>query len=55
MLRDIDTDFVLIGHSEQRSHLRENSKDITSKITSAIEENLRVVFCIGEDSDVKKK
>ena len=55
MLRDIDTDFVLIGHSEQRSHLREDSKAITSKITSAIEENLRVVFCIGEDSDVKEK
>ena len=55
MLRDIDTDFVLIGHSQQRSHLREDSRAITSKITSAIEENLRVVFCIGEDSDVKKK
>ena len=33
MLRDIHTDFVLIGHSEQRSHLREDSKAITSKIT----------------------
>ena len=55
MLRDIDADFVLIGHSEQRSYLREDSSVITSKITSAIEENLRVVFCIGEDSDVKKK
>ena len=55
MLRDIDTDFVFIGHSEQRSHLREDSGAITSKITSAIEENLRVVFCIGEDSDVKIK
>ena len=55
MLRDIDTDFVLIGHSEQRSHLREDSKAITEKIINAIEENLRVVFCIGEDSDVKKK
>ena len=55
MLRDINTDFVLIGHSEQRSHLREDSKDISEKIINAIEENLRVVFCIGEDSDVKKK
>ena len=55
MLRDIDTDFVLIGHSEQRSYLREDSKAISEKIINAIEENLRVVFCIGEDSDVKEK
>ena len=55
MLRDINTDFVLIGHSEQRSYLREDRKVISEKIINAIEENLRVVFCIGEDFDVKEK
>ena len=31
MLRDINTDFVLIGHSEQRSYLREDSGAIISE------------------------
>ena len=55
MLRDINTDFVLIGHSEQRSYLREDKGAISAKIINAIQENLSVVFCIGEDFDTKEK
>ena len=48
MLRDINTDFVLIGHSEQRSYLREDKGAISAKIINAIQENLRKKSLFGQ-------
>lgn len=40
---------TILGHSERRNHFKESNKLINSKIKSAIDNNLKVVLCIGED------
>ena len=54
MLSDLGVEYVLIGHSEQRALLIENNKVISNKIEKAINENLNIILCIGEDLNTKK-
>ena len=53
MLRDLSVDYVLVGHSEQRSYLKEEASIISAKVKDALEQNLSVVFCVGEDKAIK--
>ena len=54
MLKNIGAHFVIIGHSENREK-GENDKLINLKIKSALKAKLKVIFCIGETLDQKKK
>jgi triosephosphate isomerase len=42
---------TILGHSERRIHFKESNKLINSKVKNAIANNLKVILCIGEDSD----
>ena len=53
MLNDFSTEFVLIGHSEQRDHLNEDNITLRSKLDSAIQNGISAIFCIGEPTEVK--
>ena len=46
--------YVIIGHSENRKK-GENNKLINLKIKSALKANLKVIFCIGETLNEKRK
>ena len=46
---------TILGHSERRIHFKESNKLINSKVKSAIENNLKVVLCIGEDLNEHKR
>ena len=54
MLKDIGAHFVIIGHSENRAK-GESDKLINIKIKSALEAKLKVIFCIGETLNDKRK
>jgi triosephosphate isomerase len=54
MLKNIGAQFVIIGHSENRAK-GENNKLINSKIKSALKAKLKVIFCIGETLNEKRK
>ena len=54
MLKNIGAQFVIIGHSENRKN-GENDKLINLKIKSALEAKLKVIFCIGETLNEKRK
>ena len=54
MLKNIGAHFVIIGHSENREK-GENDKLINLKIKSALEAKLKVIFCIGETLNQKRK
>jgi triosephosphate isomerase len=54
MLKNVGAHFVIIGHSENRKK-GENDKLINLKIKSALEAKLKIIFCIGETLDEKKK
>ena len=54
MLKNIGAHFVILGHSENRKK-GENDKLINLKIKSALEAKLKVIFCIGETLNEKRK
>ena len=53
MLKDFSTEYVLIGHSEQRDHLNEDNITLRSKLDTAIQSGISAIFCIGEPAEVK--
>ncbi len=55
MLKKIGASFVIIGHSERRRVLGETDETINKKIKAALAASLRVVLCIGEPAEVRKK
>ena len=54
MLKDVGANYVILGHSENRK-LDEKDKLINLKINTAIKSGLKVIFCIGESLNEKKK
>ena len=55
MLKDFQTDYVLIGHSEQRDYLNEDNESLQYKIKDALIQNISPIFCIGEPKNIKDK
>lgn len=47
-LKELGVKFVIIGHSERRSPLRETDEIIHKKVKKALESGLRVILCVGE-------
>ncbi len=52
MIKDSGANYVIIGHSEKRL-LDEDYKTIKKKISIAIKNKLKVIFCIGENLSQK--
>ena len=53
MLKKAGAEFIILGHSENRSE-GETNHLIKKKIKSALNEKLNIIFCIGETSKEKK-
>jgi triosephosphate isomerase len=47
-IKDIGAHFVIIGHSERRSIYKETDALLNAKTHKALENDLQVIFCIGE-------
>ncbi len=47
MLKNLGVKYIIIGHSERRE-LGETNEIINKKIKNALKNNLKVIFCIGE-------
>ena len=54
MIKSLKCEYVILGHSEKRAK-GETDKIINRKIISALQNNLKVIFCIGETSKQKRK
>ena len=54
MLKNIGAHFVIIGHSENREK-GENDRLINLKVKSALEAKLKIIFCIGETLNEKRR
>ena len=54
MMKKSGANYVIVGHSEKRL-LDEDYKTIKKKISIAIKNKLKVIFCIGENLSQKKK
>lgn len=51
MLAEVQADYVLIGHSERRQYQKETHQELQAKVLRAIDFDLQVVYCCGEQLD----
>ncbi len=54
-LKDLPTDMIIVGHSERRNILQEDSVMINKKIKKILSEKLIPILCIGETDEIKSK
>ena len=54
MLRDIDINFCIVGHSERRQYFNEKNEIINLKSKNLIENNIIPVVCVGETLEQKE-
>jgi triosephosphate isomerase len=47
-LADVGIPYVILGHSERRTHFSETSAIVAQKVRAALDSNLKVILCIGE-------
>lgn len=55
MLRSIETDYVILGHSERREYWSETNEVIRKKVMLALQNNLKVIFCCGEPLEIREE
>ena len=48
MLKSINVEYVIIGHSERRAYFNETDETVNKKIKSAFENGLKPIVCVGE-------
>ena len=48
-VKDMGASYALLGHSEVRQNMHEADELINQKIKKAIETNLKVILCVGEN------
>ena len=49
MLRSIGIQTVILGHSERRAYFHETDELLEKKVAKALEKDMRVIFCFGEE------
>jgi triosephosphate isomerase (TIM) len=54
MLYSVGCSFVLVGHSERRQYYGETNLLCAQKVKQALENNLRVIYCVGEKLEERK-
>ena len=55
MLKELGCNYVLIGHSERRIHFNEHEDLLLKKLTSAVLNNLKIIYCVGETKDQREQ
>ena len=48
MLKDAGCAYTILGHSERREYYHEKSATLVKKMALALENDLKVIFCVGE-------
>jgi len=49
MLKSIGVKTVILGHSERRAYFNETDASLAKKVDAALANNMRVIFCFGEE------
>ena len=48
MLKSINVDYVIIGHSERRQYFAETDETVNKKVKKALSVGLKPIVCVGE-------
>lgn len=54
MLKGIGIDTVILGHSERRAYFYESDELLAQKVDSALKNEMRIIFCFGEELEDRK-
>lgn len=54
MLTNLGVNIVILGHSERREYFNETNNLLAKKVDTALENELEVVFCFGEQLEDRK-
>jgi len=53
ILKDVGCEFVILGHSERRMLNNETDKIVSQKVSRSLENDLKVIVCVGESEKEK--
>jgi triosephosphate isomerase len=48
MLKELNMDYVVIGHSERRQYFNESNETVNKKVLKALEHDIKPILCVGE-------
>ncbi|MEY8848272.1 triose-phosphate isomerase [Psychroserpens sp. XS_ASV72] len=54
MLKSLGIQTVILGHSERRAYYNETDEALAKKVSTALENEMRVIFCFGEELSDRK-
>ncbi len=54
MLKSVGIQTVILGHSERRAYFNETDATLAKKVDAALVNNMRVIFCFGEELEDRK-
>jgi triosephosphate isomerase len=54
MLKSIEVEYVIIGHSERREYFNETNQVITEKLKLCFDNDLKPIFCCGEPLSIRE-
>lgn len=55
MLAKLGCTFVVVGHSERRTHHGESNALVNSKVKAALSHGLTPIVCVGESSEIREQ
>lgn len=54
MLKELECEFVIVGHSERREYFEESDELISKKTQKSLTDGLKPIVCVGEKLDERK-
>ncbi len=54
MLKALNVEYVILGHSERREIFNEKDEDINKKIKAAFNNELKPILCVGEQLEIRE-
>ena len=55
MLKSINVEYVIIGHSERRQYFNETDETVNKKLKAAFENGLKPIICVGETLEQREE
>ena len=55
MLKSINVEYVIIGHSERRQYFNETDETVNKKVKTAFENGLKPIVCVGETLEEREQ
>jgi len=54
MLKELNIEYCIIGHSERRQYFNETDETVNKKIKKALEHGIKPIVCVGETIEERK-